>query len=252
MMKVVKIIGVLSLLIIIQGCDSQNANDCFQIAGTIIQHEVEVDDFTKILVDEEVIMLISQGETNKVIIETGENLLNDISASVIDGQLILKNDNSCNYIRDYELTKIYVTAPNITEIRCATNRYIKSEGILSYPNLALLSENYDSDYLASGDIELDLNSKNVSVAANGISIFKISGKSDLLNINFAANDCRFEGDDFVVKDVKVSHKSSNDIIVKPQNSIKGIIYSTGDLIVKNRPKIIEVEEHFKGNLIIEE
>ncbi|APD07928.1 hypothetical protein UJ101_02429 [Flavobacteriaceae bacterium UJ101] len=244
---------IISLYVItLFSCDSKDAIDCFQTAGTTIQEEIELETFSKIVAEEEVIVILKQGDQQKVVIETGENLLNDVKAYVENGQLILKNENSCNYVRDYELTKIYITSPNLTEIRCATNRYIKSEGTLTYPNLTILSENYNSDYLASGDVELILDSEKVSVVANGVSIFKISGKAQQLSLNFAANDCRFEGGDFIVDQVQVSHKSSNDMIVNPQTSLRGTIYSVGDVVSKNRPGTIEVEERYKGKLIIEE
>lgn len=247
-----KIIIITLSLITLHSCDSKDAFDCFQTAGPIIQQEIEVDAFSKILVEEEVIVILKQGEQQKVVIETGENLLNDIKTYVENGQLILKNENSCNYVRDYELTKIYVTAPNLTEIRCATNRYIKSEGTLAYPNLTILSENWNSDYLASGDVTLTLEAEKVAVVANGTSIVTISGTAQQLNLNFAANDCRFEGADFIVDQIQISHKSSNDMIVNPQTSLKGTIYSVGNVISKNHPKTIEIEERYKGKLIIEE
>lgn len=238
------------LIILLCSCDSKNANDCFQTAGAIIQKEVKVGAFSKILATEEVILILKQGTTQQVIIETGENLLNDVEAYVEEGRLILNNNNSCNYVRDYELTKIYVTSPDLTEIRCATNRYIKSEGILAYPNLTILSEDSQSNYLISGDVELALDSEKVSVVANGTSIFRISGKAMQLSIVFASNNCRFEGGNFIVDQIDLSHSSSNDIIVNPQIALRGIIYSTGDVISKNQPNIIEVEQRYKGKLII--
>ncbi len=246
-----KIIIISLYIITLFSCDSKNANDCFQTAGTTIQKEIEVEDFSKILVKEEVILILKQGE-KKVIIETGENLLNDVKVYVEDDKLILKNNNSCNYVRDYELAKIYVTAPNLTEIRCATNRYIKSENTLSYPKLTILSENWNSDYLASGDIELTLDAENVAVVANGTSIFKISGKAKQFNIHFAANDCRFEGENFIVDQIQFTHKSSNDMIVNPQLALKGTIYSVGNVVSKNQPETIEVATRYKGKLIIED
>ena len=68
----------------------------------------------------------------KVIIESGENLLNDITAEVVDGELILKNYNSCNFVRKYDLTKVYVTSPNLNTIRNASELNVYSVGTLTY------------------------------------------------------------------------------------------------------------------------
>ena len=39
------------------------------------------------------------------------------------------------------------------------------------------------------------------------------------------------------------------MIVKPIQAIEGTIYATGDVILKNVPPIINVEEDFTGRLI---
>ncbi|MEN8186535.1 MAG: head GIN domain-containing protein [Bacteroidota bacterium] len=226
--------------------------NCFQATGTTIKKEVNTAPFSKILVNEEIILILKQGDKQSIVIETGENLLNNIEVDVVDEQLILNNINSCNFVREYELTKIYVTTPNLTELRCSTNRYIQSDGVLTFPDLTILSEDWkNDDFLNTGDITLNLDSEKVTVVANGISIFKIQGRSKKLNIVFAANDCRFEGENFKVDEIQVSHKSSNDIIVYPIGSLKGNIYSVGDVIAKKHPEIVEVKEHYKGKLIFD-
>jgi hypothetical protein len=39
------------------------------------------------------------------------------------------------------------------------------------------------------------------------------------------------------------------MIVNPQASLKGDLYGTGDLISKNHPPIVEVEQFYTGELI---
>ncbi len=61
-------------------------------------------------------------------------MLNDVDAIVVDGKLILTDNNSCNYVRNYGVTKIYITSPNITEIRSSTQYDVSSDGVLTYPS----------------------------------------------------------------------------------------------------------------------
>ena len=130
------------ILTIIASCDSESTGDCFQKTGSIIQQEIIVDTFDKILVNRDIELIIKEGAEQKVIIETGENLLNDVEAIVIDGKLTLTDNNSCNYVRDYGITKVYVTSPNITEIRSSTQYDVRSDGILTYPSLTILAEDF--------------------------------------------------------------------------------------------------------------
>src|SRR5690606_26191168 len=199
----------------------------------------------KILVNENIEMILKEGPGQKIVVETGENLLNDIVVEVIEGELILTNNNSCNYVRDYTSTKIYVTAPNITEIRSSTQFDISSDGVLTYPDLIIYSEAFRDAYQTTGNFYLELNNESFRLVFNNLSNCFISGSTNNLNINFAAGNCRFEGENLLAGTINVYHRGSNDIIVHPVESITGNLYGTGDLILVNQPETVEVEQHYK-------
>jgi len=240
-------IGVLLL-----SCDKENANDCFQKAGTIISKEVIVADFTKIKVNRDVELILKEGAVQKVVLETGDNLLNDVSAVVNGDQLVLTDNNTCNFVRDYNITKVYVTSPNITEIISSTQFEITSEGVLNYPTINVLSEDYhDTSIIAVGKINLTLNSQDVKVVGNNLTSFNISGMTNNLNVNFAAGDGVFNGTDLVANEVNIFHRGTNKIIVNPQSELKGQLVSTGDLISVNQPPVVDVEVLYTGSLIFQ-
>jgi len=243
-----KLLYILTVLIIF-ACDSEDANDCWQKSGDIINREVETEPFTKILVNENIEMILKEGPGQKIVVETGENLLNDIVVEVIEGELILTNNNSCNYVRDYTSTKIYVTAPNITEIRSSTQFDISSDGVLTYPDLIIYSEDFREAYQTTGNFYLEINNESFRLVFNNLSNCFISGSTNNLNINFAAGNCRFEGENLLAGTINVYHRGSNDIIVHPVESITGNLYGTGDLILVNQPETVEVEQHYKGKII---
>ncbi len=245
-------IYILGMLLLI-GCSSGKSWDCLQTAGDRVQQEMDVPEFTKILMWERTKLFLKQGEEQKVVIETGENLMNDIKVSVIDGRLEVHNNNSCNLVRDYGITKVYVTSPNITEIRSSTGYEIESVGTLSYQNLQLLSEDQGSEdqYHTDGDFRLSLDVENLSVVANGFSRFYLSGKATHAGFGLYAGNCRIYSEDLEVQELQVFHRSTGPMVVNPQASIKGKIVSLGDIISKNRPPIVEVEELYRGRLIFE-
>ena len=142
-----KLIYILTVLIF--SCDSEDANDCIQTAGNIIQLEVEVSDFERILVNRDIELIITEASEYKVTIETGENLLNDVKAEVLGNRLVLTDNNTCNYVRDYGITKVYVEAPNITEIRNSSQYQVSSNGVITYPTLNLISENFNESIAVS-------------------------------------------------------------------------------------------------------
>ena len=237
------------VLCIFYSCNSEDASNCFQTAGTTIQQEFDVATFNKIIVNERIELIIKQGVDQQVIVETGENLMNDIKVSIENNTLVLTNDNTCNFVRDYGNTKIFVTSPNLISIRNSSELAVRSDGILTYPTLLIVADDFESDYLNVGDFYLTLNNTTLNVTSNGISNFYIDGQTTNLTVGFFAGDSRFEGENLIASNVNITHKSSNDMLVNPQVSISGDIYSLGDVITFNNPATVDVTEHYQGKLL---
>lgn len=238
------------VIVLTFACDSENANDCIQTSGPIIQQEIDVSDFSRILVNRGVELILKQDAQFKVVIEAGENLINDITVSVEGDQLVLTDNNTCNYVRNYESTKVYVSAPTISEIRSSTQYDITSDGVLSYEVLQLFSEDFfETESYTTGDFRLQLDVEELRILTNNLSSQFISGNAETLNITYAAGAGRFEGENFVVQHIMVNHRGSNDMIINPQQSLTGTLRGTGDVILVNQPPIIEIEQLYTGQLI---
>ena len=243
----------IAFAIILLSCNSDNANNCFQNSGPIVQQEFEVDAFDKITVYEGVELIVKDEPTQKVVVESGEYLLNDIEVNIENGTLVLKNNNTCNFIRDYDITKVYVSSPNLTEIRNSSGLTVSSDGVLNYNNLTLVSEDFNATYVThtDGDFNLQVNSERINIAFNNLSNIFISGNVNNLFIGFYSGDSRFEGANLIAENITIFQRSSNDMIINPQQSLKGVIRGTGDVISRNRPAIVEVEQLYTGKLIFD-
>ncbi|MDB4292796.1 DUF2807 domain-containing protein [Maribacter sp.] len=244
---------VMCLLLVgaISACNSDSAPDCFQRTGAIAKAEVVLPAFSKITVFENVSLVLRQGDIQKVEIETGENLRNEVTATVEGDRLLLRDTNDCNYVRAYGSTTIYVTSPNINEIRSSTGRTIESDGVLAYPSLTLFSESFlnSESETTDGFFDLAVATENLTAIVNGITYFKLRGNTNSLTVNIAAGDSRIEAGDLVAERITINHRGSNNMFVNPQAAIEGVIRGTGDVISSNRPALIEVEELYKGRLI---
>ena len=239
------------MLCINLSCNSENAPDCLQTAGDLVREEILVPEFTKIMVFEKVALVLAEGDTQKVELETGENLREEVSIAVEGDRLILRNESGCNLFREYGLTTVYVTSPNITEIRSSTGLPIQSDGILAYPNLTLFSESFvvPEAETTDGEFDLNINTGSLSIVVNGIAYFKLRGNTQNLNVTIAAGDSRIEAQELTAQSISLNHRGSNDILVNPQESISGVIRGYGDVISFYRPEVVEVEELFNGRLI---
>lgn len=240
------------LVLLLFACNSEDANDCFQTSGPIIQEMVDISSFDRILVKRDVELIIKQGLEYKVTIETGENLINDVKAEVIGDILVLTDNNTCNYVRDYGITKIYVEAPNLTEIRTSSQYEIASDGILNYEDLTLLSEDFnENSAFTVGDFRLTINSETFKIVSNNISLFYIDGTVEDLSVKFFSGSGRFEGENLIAQNVDIYHRGSNDMVINPQLSLSVELRGTGDLISVNEPPVVDVVRIYTGRLIFE-
>ena len=249
-----KKIAYITTFIILLACNGENVPDCFQNAGDIIQKEFTVDTFDKITVFERIELIVTDDVTQSVRVETGEYLMNDIKISVEGGRLILKNENGCNLTRDYGITKVYVSSPNLIEIRNSSGLTVSSNGMLNYTSLVLIAENYNAEeaYHTDGNFNVQVNCNSLTTITNNLSSMFISGTTNNLFIGFYSGDARFEGANLIAQNVEIFHRSSNDMIINPQQSLIGEIRSTGDVISLNEPPVVSVQELYTGRLIFQD
>lgn len=246
-MDKIRIIILLCLLQLVSACSSENAPECFREAGPTLSYEVAVPTFSAIHASVGIELVISEGPETKVVIETGENLKDLVSAKVVDDELILTNDTACNWVRDYKTTTVHVTTPQLERVYSASQFAVKSGGVLAFPSLTLQSGIFSET--ASGTFELEVNCENLLVQDNQSAYYVITGTVENLVVQFYAGDARFEGSDLDVQNLEVFHRSSNDIIAKPQQQVTGTLYSTGNLVLKSQPTVVEVERLYSGRVI---
>ena len=242
---------VLAIFSLLASCGGENTPDCFQKAGNLVRVEVALDSFDRMTVFENIEVILDQGPEQRVEIETGEFLLNEVSAEVEDSRLILRNNNGCNLFRDYGITKVYVTTPDLAEIRSSTGFPIRSASSLAFTNLRLISESFantDSE-TTDGSFELEVDTQSLTIVVNGIAFFDLRGSTERLNIQIAAGDSRVEAEALTAQNVVVDHRGSNDIRISPQQSLSGVIRGYGDVVSFNRPPLVDIEVLFRGQLI---
>ena len=247
-------LGLLTALVF-WGCDGDNAWDCFQSSGPIVQRSFDVDKFKKIIIWNRVQLIVSSGSEQSVIVESGENLMNEVLVRVEDSILKVSDRNSCNYTRDYGITKVYVTsAVDSLEIRSSSGLPVIGQGPITFRKLILLSEDreQEGEFHTDGDFYFeDLDVTQLVIFANGTSKFFLGGRTNAANIGLYDEDSRIEAPDLEIRNLYLFHRSTNKMVVAPTNLIQGRIVGIGDVICKTQPPIVNVEEEFTGRLLFQ-
>jgi len=244
-----KMIQIAILLFIATSCSV--TEDCFKKTGDFVLKTIEVSNFDKIVVEKGVSLVIKEGPDYLVQISTGSNLVDDIHLNVVDGTLQIKDKSECNLVRDYGQTTVYITTPTLIEIHSFTEKDIVSDGVLTFPILRLITLE-EEKVTGTGDFRLNIQVGQLVVETNTLAGYFIEGEAEELVVNFYSGDGKFVGPNLQATTIKVFHRSSNDLILNPIESIIGDIYGNGNIILKNNPAIIQVTEHYTGKVIIEE
>jgi hypothetical protein len=246
-----KYLGYCAVVLLFLQCEKPI--DCVKSSGPVKSKIFEGLTFTKLLVNKRISVIITQGDSYKVEVQAGENLINDIEVTLSGDLLTLSDNTSCNWVRNYGETVVYITAPNITDIYSKTEQNITSNGTLTYPSLhlTLLDDNDGFSGTGTGDFHLQVNNNYVFVECNEVGRFFISGTTLNLNINFAEGGGVFHGENLYANHIGFYHRGSNDLFIRPVLSLIGDIYNVGDVNCYSRlpAENVQVQELYRGRLI---
>lgn len=252
-----KIVTILVLTIAFISCEKPS--DCVESTGEIVLRDVYIDmptaddSIKKIYVEKGIELIVSEGPVFKVTIQTGSNLIDDIEVRREGNTLRLKDNTTCNWVREFGQTKIYVTTPHLEEIYSKTDRNISSNGVLHFPNLKLssLDDNADGlDGAGTGDFFFTVANQQLTAEGNNVSRFFISGTTNQANLQVWAGDTMIDASQLLATNVYVFHRGSNDITIYPIQSLTGVLYSTGNLICKNYPvQTPVIPAYYQGQVI---
>ena len=246
--KSLRLLICLAVVMLYTSCNNENAPECFRKAGKTVVYTVETDDFSTLDVGEGISVVLVEGPEHNVTVETGENLKDNIHVSVTDGKLSLTNSTSCNWVRQYNTTTVTVTAPNITYIFSGTQFNITSAGTLHYPELLIQSGMFRGD-TPSAFISLDVVCNHLTVEDNQNLDCFVTGTTENLLVDFYSNNGHFDGTGLAAKNVAFFHRSTNDITVNATETVKGTLFSTGNLVLLNRPPVVEVTQKYTGHVV---
>ncbi|MCW1146910.1 DUF2807 domain-containing protein [Flavobacterium lacisediminis] len=255
MRKIILHIVTLCCLILVMSCGI--SEDCFKGNGNQVTQTFPLENFSKIKVYDGVGLVVKEGSNYEVKIKTSENIIDNLDVKLEGNMLVIKDNSSCNIARDYGQTTVYVTIPDGTnlpliqelELHCKTEQKIKSDGILHSPIIRLFSIGDDGDGAGTADFQIAVDNGQLVIESNNVSNFYINGNCTEMLLNFYFGDGRFYGENLQVENIKLYHRGSNDMFVYPVQKIEGTIFATGNVILKNVPPIVDVEEVYRGRVI---
>jgi len=226
---------------------SDESSDCFKKEGDLVTKTIEVEPFWEIHSNLGIELTIEQATEQSVEVTAGKNKLEKINFEVHEGVLKITDNNGCELLRSINSAKVLVKSPNIKKIYSASQYPTRSNGVLNYSKLTLETGIFQES--TPSIFEFEVENDTLILQDNVSTQFHIKGKTNFLESNFWSGSGRLEAENLEAQEIKIFQRSSNDMIVFPIQKISGKILGTGNLLLKNVPSTIEIEQFYTGHIV---
>jgi len=95
----------ISLFILFCSCSKEQRNDCFTSAGPEAIELRVLENFSNLRIEDKLIVVLVQDSSRngEVEIRGPKNLIPQITTELRDGELVLRNTNTCNFVRSFDI-----------------------------------------------------------------------------------------------------------------------------------------------------
>jgi hypothetical protein len=236
----------LTVFLFFTSCKKQNECDCFKSRGSeqtdvriITKPFNTIESFDKI----DVYYIQDTTATQLTVsVETGSNLMSNISTDVSDSVLQIKNNNKCNFVRgSHNGITVYITAPHVT--------YFIQEGVgTMYSQNTITEKNIDYNIRNAGDIHLTVNAGTVTGHLYGAGDCYLSGNSQNHLVN-ATGECFINAQDLQTSYCFIIYKSTGQAKVNVGGELDASIQYTGDIYYSGAVSVIHQTITGSGQLL---
>jgi len=231
-------------LVFASSCEKNSAGDCFKSTGSITIEERPITGFHTIELNDNIDLELQSSNINSLSIEAGKNLLDGIKTTIVDSVLTIGNDNSCNWVRDYDAPlKAYLTFSYLDTIRYNSIGNISSIDTVRIEHLVL------DIWQGAGDISFTVNTAmlfcNLHYGTVDIKMKGLSENCFVYSASFGLVDNR----SLASKNVYLKTKSSNDVYVNATHTMDVSLEGIGHVYYKGNPPNISLSRTGTGDLI---
>ena len=243
-MKILSIPLILMLLLILSGC-SKDEGVCVSSTG-----KIEVQDrgniaYHSIMVHDNINLILTQDTAfNNIKVEAGKNLINGITTEIDSGRLVIRNTNSCSWLRSFEVpVNVYLTFTQLDTI------VFRAAGNISCTNKWANYSVYLEVIEGAGKLNLDVQAyRSYIMVRYGTTAINVSGTSEvstLISYGFGP----FHAEDLISKFTYTSSYSPNDMWVYSSIELTAEIGNIGNIYYRGNPATIDANIKGEGKLI---
>lgn len=210
---------------------------CEEGQGNLVKKEISLANFDEISIEGNYHVYLSQADTQKVYIKAHENLISLLNTEVKGSQWKIDFD-PC--VKSIEAIEFYVSVKSLKEINVEGSGKVIGENTLKSNQLVL---NIDG----SGDIQLDIDVKELESEINGSGDIQLSGKTKKheIEVNGSGDIDAYE---LMSDNCEIEINGSGDVKVHVSYDLNAEVNGSGDIYYKGSVKNINSSINGSGNL----
>lgn len=231
-------------IICINSCKKENMGDCLKSTGDITTEERATSPFYRILLEDDVNLIITQDTFYKIEVEAGENLIPLVNTIIEEDTLTITNSNTCNWVRSYKNEiNVYVTVKELSIITYSGSGNVLSTNTITARNI-LIEQKSGSGNM---DIRIDADTSYLQFHT-GTGDITCSGSSAMSFLYNSSNGFLYCSD-LQTTNTFVSNSGTGDIYLNVDSSLTAFIHFVGSIFYKGNPSVINEEIDGTGKLI---
>lgn len=212
-------------------CKKGHEFDCFKSAGSITTQSYELEEFTSLKVSNKInLELVYTSAKPRIEITYNKNLISGIQREIIDKELIIDDNNRCNWVRNYNLQ------PKIRVFYTYDLQTITAIGAAKIFNTDTLKLNKITiNNLSVEDVELTIFDVN-GIECNGFNSggFMIKGQAGYLTCTI--DDASYiDTRNLTVDDLYIFHYSIRSSYIQSRDIMQAKLYGLGDVYINAAP-----------------
>lgn len=216
---------------------------CLTSTGEEITTERIGGEFNHIQIWDNVDVQITQSDENRIQVKAGENIIDDIETRMEEGVLIIRNNNTCNWMRSYtKKIEVQVEVKQLYEIEMRGVGEISSTNAINSDSLML------NVWDAAGKVDLTIDTKKSTIRYHiGTADIIYRGKTRLSYISsnsYGPVDAR----DLESEQTYISTIGSNNNYVWATEILEATVGSIGNIYYKGDPKILKTFFNGSGKI----
>jgi hypothetical protein len=237
------LIGIFFLLALSGACKKENRCDCIKRTGEIIMDVRHPGEFDKILIENNLNVFITEAPELEVTVEAGEHIAPLIKTEVVDGTLIIRNKNRCNWTRSYKKPlNVHVKMPKL--------KYLTSDGTGNVTSTnTITTDSLDIQTKNSGGIELTITNLLVRTHMHGSGDVTIHGSTSEHDISIGGTAYIFAGD-FETAYTYIHSYTLGISYIRAYSLLICRIDEKGDIFCYGNPANVEKTQNGTGQLYL--